>query len=93
MYHFPEGGQLHIHQEMRLEIHRKLLFLEKNKILPANSTNFPRIYATIFIKTVSREPKSCSIACLTVKLVVKGPGVNNFESFSRLKSFFILKYQ
>ena len=36
----------------------------------------------MFIKTVSREPRSCNIACLTVKLVVNGPGVNNFESFS-----------
>ena len=39
---------------------------------------------TISRKAPSREPRSRNIACLTVRLVVSGPGVNNALSFQEM---------
>jgi hypothetical protein len=38
---------------------------------------------TALMKATSRDPRSRSIACFTVWLVVSGPGVNNVLSFSK----------
>src|SRR5262249_42887174 len=43
----------------------------------ASFTRSARISFTILMKATSRDPRSCNIACFTVRLVVSGPGVKS----------------
>jgi len=44
---------------------------------PEMARSLARIFATSELNSKCHDPASCSIACLTLRLVVKGPGVNN----------------
>ena len=44
---------------------------------PAKARRRERMLATRALKSVCHEPASRSIACLTVRLVVNGPGVKS----------------
>src|SRR4051812_20745735 len=50
-------------------------------LTPPSPTSAVRISFTIVMNDASREPRSESIAALTVSLVVRGPGVNSSLSW------------
>src|SRR5262245_22717478 len=51
--------------------------VNSGSVRPARRTSSARTSFTIWMKAASREPRSRNIACLTLRLVVSGPGVKS----------------
>ena len=58
--------------------------------LPANSTSCDRMDFTTSMNSKSREPRSTNMACLVLRLTLRGPGVNSF--FSRMLTASCARY-